>query len=70
LTVYLIARPIRRKIHNKFSSKYAGILAIGKLIGEMINIFKALKLWGKMYFIIASDHEYHLGCSVACKMGI
>lgn len=52
------------------SSKHAYMLFLDSLIGEMINLFHAKGIWDDLYFIIASDHGYHLGCSVARSMGV
>jgi len=58
------------KATNFFSSKHHYLLLLDSIIGDMIDFLKARKIWNNIYFIIASDHGYHLGCSIARKMGV
>lgn len=51
------------------SSKHAYMLFLDSLIGEIVKFLKTNKLWDETYFILASDHGYHAGCSVARKAG-
>ena len=60
----------QKPIPNKYSSKHAGILALDRLLGEIVNTLKSSKYWDRTYIVVASDHGYHLGCSVAKGMGI
>jgi len=52
------------------SSKHAYMLFLDSLVGEITQFLKAKSLWEEVYIVIASDHGYHLGCSVAAKMGV
>lgn len=52
------------------SSKHSYMLFLDRLIGEIIKFLKDKGFWEETYFIIASDHGYHLGCSVARKKGV
>lgn len=54
----------------RHSSKHSYILFLNVLIGEIVEFLKSKNWWDETYFIIASDHGYHLGCSVAHQMGI
>jgi len=54
---------------HPLSSKHAYMLFLDELIGEIIGYLQAKKLWDETYFVIASDHGYHLGCTVAKQMG-
>ncbi len=52
------------------SSTHKYLVFLDGLMGEMINLLKASGLWEEVYIVIASDHGYHLGCSVAAGMGV
>lgn len=52
------------------SSKHNYLLFLDGLIGEIIHFLKAGGLWEETYFIVASDHGYHLGCSFAAGKGV
>ena len=52
------------------SSKHTYLLFLDRLVGEMTQFLKAKGLWEETYIVIASDHGYHLGCSVAPGMGV
>lgn len=51
------------------SSKHAYILYLDSLLAEILEYLKGNRLWEETYFIIASDHGYHAGCSTARKYG-
>lgn len=51
-------------------SKHHYLLYLDILIGEIVNFLKSKGWWNETYFIVASDHGYHLGCTVAHQMGI
>lgn len=51
------------------SSKHAYMLYLDKLIGEIIEFLKVKGYWNDTIIVIASDHGYHLGCSVARERG-
>ncbi|RLE80199.1 MAG: hypothetical protein DRJ51_06290 [Thermoprotei archaeon] len=52
------------------SSKHSYMLFLDRLVGDVTRFLKDKGLWEETYFIIASDHGYHLGCSVARERGI
>jgi len=52
------------------SSKHTYMLFLDDLIGEMIQFLKTHGLWKEVCIVIASDHGYHLGCSVAAGMDV
>jgi len=51
------------------SSKHSYLLYLDNLVGEIVAYLKGKGYWEETYFIIASDHAYHLGCSTARKAG-
>lgn len=55
---------------HPLSSKHSYMLFLDKLIGEIVDFLQAENMWDDTYFIIASDHGYHLGCTVAHEMGV
>ena len=55
---------------HPLSSKHAYINFLDELIGEIIGYLHDKKLWDTTYFVIASDHGYHLGCSFAAEEGV
>lgn len=54
----------------RHTSKHAYLLFLDKLLGEIIDFLQVKRFWEETYLIIASDHGYHLGCSVAHNLGI
>jgi hypothetical protein len=55
---------------NPRSSKHSYLLFLDNLVGELTAYLKKENLWDETCFIIAADHGYHLGCSVAAEAGI
>ena len=54
----------------KHISKHAYLLFLDILLGEVIGFLKEKGYWKETYFVLASDHGYHLGCSVAHDLGV
>jgi hypothetical protein len=54
----------------KHISKHHYLLFLDSLVGEIISYLKSKDWWDETYLIVASDHGYHLGCSVAHQMGV
>ena len=54
----------------KATSKHVYLLLLDRLLGEVIDFLKARNFWDETYLFLASDHGYHLGCSVAHKLGV
>lgn len=52
------------------SSKHSYILFLDKLVGEITGFLKDRGIWDETYFVVASDHGYHLGCSFAAGKGV
>jgi len=67
---HLLSCPSYQKRKSILSSKHAYIKFLDEIIGEIIEYLKMKKLWEETYFIIASDHGYHLGCSFCHTAGI
>ena len=62
--------PSYGKDSDPYSSKHSYMLFLDKLIGDIIRFLKERDLWDETYLVLASDHGYHLGCSVAAGMGV
>jgi len=62
--------PSYKKSNNFKASKHSYIKYIDRIIGEIIAFLKRKNFWEETYFIIASDHGAHLGCSVLAQSGI
>ncbi|RLE79501.1 MAG: hypothetical protein DRJ52_08285 [Thermoprotei archaeon] len=54
---------------NPFTSKHSYMMLLDYIIGEIVEYLKSKKMWNQTYIIVASDHGYHLGCSIARKQG-
>lgn len=54
---------------HPMSSKHAYIMYLDQLIGEILEFLKIREYWNDTVFILASDHGYHLGCTVAYRSG-
>ena len=52
------------------SSKHAYLIYLDKLLGEIVSFLKVKGYWDDTLLVVASDHGYHLGCSVARGMGV
>ena len=60
----------QEEISEPRSSKHTYMLFLDGLIGEMTQFLKSKGLWEEVYLVVASDHGYHLGCSVAAGMDV
>ena len=51
-------------------SKHTYMLFLDGLIEEIVQFLKTNGWWEETYIVIASDHGYHLGCTVAAEAGV
>ena len=52
------------------SSKHSYLLYLDQLVGELTEYLQTTGIWEETYLVIAADHGYHLGCSVAAEDGV
>jgi len=55
---------------SRDNSKHTYMLFLDKLLGEIVEFLEVRGWWEDTCMVIASDHGYHLGCSVAASMGV